>query len=84
MVELLCSESVIILPDFTPTRYNIRIESSVREQLQLKERYWRICSLSGTLETVRGKGVIGQVGKIEEKGKWVWLWQRIRRGGAIG
>jgi uncharacterized protein affecting Mg2+/Co2+ transport len=47
----------------TVSRYNIRIESTVTEQLQLRERYWRICSLSGTLETVRGKGVIGQVGK---------------------
>ena len=42
-------------------RYNIRIESLLGEQLQLRERYWRICSMSGTLETVKGKGVIGQV-----------------------
>jgi len=29
--------------------------------VQLRERHWRIFSLSGTLETVRGRGVVGQV-----------------------
>lgn len=29
--------------------------------MQLRERHWRIFSLSGTLETVRGRGVAGQV-----------------------
>ena len=28
--------------------------------MQLRERNWRIFSLSGTLETVRGRGVVGQ------------------------
>lgn len=28
--------------------------------MQLRERHWRIFSLSGTLETVRGRGVVGQ------------------------
>lgn len=28
--------------------------------VQLRERHWRIFSLSGTLETVRGRGVVGQ------------------------
>lgn len=42
-------------------RYNIRIENLIGEQLQLRERHWKICSVAGTLETVRGRGVIGQV-----------------------
>lgn len=31
------------------------------EVVQLRERHWRIFSLSGTLETVRGRGVVGRV-----------------------
>ena len=42
-------------------RYCIRIENLGQETVQLRERHWRIFSLSGTLETVRGRGVVGQV-----------------------
>ena len=42
-------------------RYCIRIENIGQETVQLRERQWRIFSLSGTLETVRGRGVVGQV-----------------------
>jgi len=42
-------------------RYCIRIENLGQETVQLRERHWRIFSLSGTLETVRGRGVAGQV-----------------------
>ena len=42
-------------------RYNVRIESLQEVRVQLKERQWRIYSVAGTLETVTGKGVIGQV-----------------------
>eukprot|EP00118_Oscarella_pearsei_P019193 m.202393 g.202393 ORF g.202393 m.202393 type:complete len:177 (+) comp39612_c0_seq3:1178-1708(+) len=41
-------------------RYSVRIENMTDEQVQLKERHWSIYSLSGTMETVRGRGVIGQ------------------------
>ncbi|XP_020624216.1 polymerase delta-interacting protein 2-like [Orbicella faveolata] len=41
-------------------RYCIRIENLGQETVQLRERHWRIFSLSGTLETVRGRGVAGQ------------------------
>ncbi|KXJ21843.1 polymerase delta-interacting protein 2 [Exaiptasia diaphana] len=41
-------------------RYCIRIENLSPETVQLRERHWRIFSLSGTLETVRGRGVVGQ------------------------
>ena len=41
-------------------RYNIRLENLVGERVQLRERYWKIYSTSGTLETVKGKGVVGQ------------------------
>ncbi|KAG1666135.1 polymerase delta-interacting protein 2 [Nymphon striatum] len=40
-------------------RYCIRLENLGNVTVQLKERYWRIFSLAGTLETVRGRGVIG-------------------------
>ena len=42
-------------------RYCIRLENLGEETVQLRERHWRIFSLSGTLETVRGRGVVGQV-----------------------
>nr|CAG4649390.1 EOG090X07J3 [Scapholeberis mucronata] len=41
-------------------RYCIRLENLGQLSVQLRERHWRIFSLSGTLETVRGRGVIGQ------------------------
>nr|CAG4651880.1 EOG090X07J3 [Triops cancriformis] len=41
-------------------RYCIRLENLGEMTMQLRERHWRIFSLSGTLETVRGRGVVGQ------------------------
>jgi len=41
-------------------RYCIRLENLGEATVQLRERNWRIFSLSGTLETVRGRGVVGQ------------------------
>lgn len=41
-------------------RYCIRLENLGALAVQLRERHWRIFSLSGTLETVRGRGVVGQ------------------------
>ncbi|XP_075219193.1 DNA polymerase delta interacting protein 2 isoform X2 [Lycorma delicatula] len=41
-------------------RYCIRLENLGEATVQLRERHWRIFSLSGTLETVRGRGVVGQ------------------------
>jgi uncharacterized protein affecting Mg2+/Co2+ transport len=41
-------------------RYCIRLENLGDLTVQLRERNWRIFSLSGTLETVRGRGVVGQ------------------------
>lgn len=39
----------------------MRIENLTDTMIQLKARQWRIYSVAGTLETVKGKGVIGQV-----------------------
>ncbi|KAL5017553.1 hypothetical protein ScPMuIL_007142 [Solemya velum] len=41
-------------------RYCVRLENLGDDTVQLRERHWRIFSLSGTLETVRGRGVVGQ------------------------
>jgi len=41
-------------------RYCVRLENKGEETVRLRERHWRIFSLSGTLETVRGRGVVGQ------------------------
>lgn len=41
-------------------RYCIRLENLGDMSCQLRERHWRIFSLSGTLETVRGRGIVGQ------------------------
>lgn len=40
-------------------RYCIRLENLGSTSVQLRERMWRLFSLSGTLETVRGRGVVG-------------------------
>lgn len=41
-------------------RYCIRLENLGHLSVQLRERHWRIFSVTGNLETVRGRGVIGQ------------------------
>jgi len=41
-------------------RYCIRLENMGELAVQLRERHWRIFALNGTLETVRGRGVIGR------------------------
>jgi len=41
-------------------RYCIRLENLGELSVQLRERHWKIFSLTGTLETVRGRGVVGQ------------------------
>lgn len=51
----------LILLYFLQWRYCIRLENMGSEVVQLRERHWRIFSLSGTLETVRGRGVVGRV-----------------------
>jgi uncharacterized protein affecting Mg2+/Co2+ transport len=49
-------------------RYSIRIENlNPDEPVTLRERHWRIFSLSGTLETVRGKGVVGQEPRLSKQ-----------------
>ncbi|XP_046841006.1 polymerase delta-interacting protein 2-like [Xenia sp. Carnegie-2017] len=45
-------------------RYCIRLENLGTNPAQLRERFWKIFSLSGTLETVRGRGVVGQEPKL--------------------
>lgn len=53
-------------------RYCIRLENLDSDVVQLRERHWRIFSLSGTLETVRGRGVVGRVSIIRPvmPGSW--------------
>lgn len=46
--------------DILQWRYSIRLENFGQLSVQLRERHWRIFALSGTLETVRGRGVVGQ------------------------
>ncbi|UJR30733.1 hypothetical protein I4U23_018253 [Adineta vaga] len=49
-------------------RYSIRIENlNPDEAVTLRERHWRIFSLSGTLETVRGKGVVGEEPRLSRE-----------------
>lgn len=41
-------------------RYSVRIENLTSEPLTLRERFWKIYSMKGKLETISGKGVIGK------------------------
>lgn len=52
---------------FVQWRYCIRLENLGEQSVQLRERHWRIFSLSGTLETVRGRGVVGQEPVLSKK-----------------
>ena len=45
---------------FLQWRYCLRLENLGEQTVQLRERNWKIFSLSGTLETVRGRGVVGK------------------------
>ncbi|VDP43482.1 unnamed protein product [Soboliphyme baturini] len=40
-------------------RYCIRLENLGKDSVVLRERHWKIFSISGTLDTVRGRGVVG-------------------------
>nr|AAW24914.1 SJCHGC09341 protein [Schistosoma japonicum] len=40
-------------------RYLIRLESLNMERVQLRERFWKVFSVTGNLESNRGKGVVG-------------------------
>ena len=64
--KMLTVQCVIL---FFQWRYCIRIENLGQETVQLRERHWRIFSLSGTLETVRGRGVAGQVRLVKVEGR---------------
>ncbi|KAM7536137.1 hypothetical protein Aperf_G00000090613 [Anoplocephala perfoliata] len=41
-------------------RYAIRIENLTDELLTVRERFWKIFSMKGKIETISGKGVIGK------------------------
>uniref|UniRef100_A0A5K3F9Z7 ApaG domain-containing protein n=1 Tax=Mesocestoides corti TaxID=53468 RepID=A0A5K3F9Z7_MESCO len=40
-------------------RYLIRLENLTDECVQLRERFWKLFSVNGSLESVAGKGVVG-------------------------
>jgi ApaG protein len=40
--------------------YNVKIENSGQETVQLRSRYWRITDARGRVQEVRGPGVVGE------------------------
>lgn len=42
-------------------RYCVRIENLGDSTVQLRERHWQIYSIPGILESIRGRGVVGEV-----------------------
>lgn len=40
--------------------YNVRIENTGDETVQLRDRYWRITDALGRVQEVRGAGVVGE------------------------
>tara|TARA_B100000575_G_C22865615_1_gene505504 strand:- start:89 stop:481 length:393 start_codon:yes stop_codon:yes gene_type:complete len=40
--------------------YKVTIDNQGNEKVQLVNRYWRIIDANGTLQEVRGKGVVGE------------------------
>ena len=45
---------------FSQWRYCILMENLGEQTVQLRERHWKIFASDGFLETVRGRGVVGQ------------------------
>lgn len=61
--------TVHVRPSFVPDRsgpglwffaYRIRIENGGNERVQLQSRHWIITDANGTVEEVRGPGVVGE------------------------
>ncbi|TGZ54899.1 hypothetical protein CRM22_010530 [Opisthorchis felineus] len=48
-------------------RYLIRLENFTSERVQLRERFWKVFSITGSLESVRGKGVVGMQPVLSEE-----------------
>ncbi len=46
---------------FVQWRYLIRLENLTDDYVQLRERFWKVFSINGSLESVTGKGVVGVV-----------------------
>lgn len=44
-------------------RYCVRIENLGETAVQLRERHWQIYSIPGILESIRGRGVVGEVSR---------------------
>lgn len=42
-------------------RYCVRIENLGDITVQLRERHWQVYSIPGILESIRGRGVVGEV-----------------------
>lgn len=40
--------------------YNVKIENSGRDTVQLRSRYWKITDARGRVQEVRGPGVVGE------------------------
>lgn len=40
--------------------YNVKIENSGRDTVQLRSRYWKITDAHGRVQEVRGPGVVGE------------------------
>ncbi|KAA0186899.1 polymerase delta-interacting protein 2 [Fasciolopsis buskii] len=72
-------------------RYLIRLENLSSERVQLRERFWKVFSITGSLESVRGKGVVGMQPILAEDSRvfqyhshvqvpvpWAHMWGSLR------
>lgn len=50
--------------------YHIRIENGGSETVQLKSRHWRITDARGTVQEVKGDGVVGEQPVLEPGGSF--------------
>ena len=48
-------------------RYCVRIENLGDITVQLRERHWQIYSIPGILESIRGRGVVGEEPVLSKK-----------------
>lgn len=75
--EIAVSVQPIFLPDKTVEEnnlfvwaYNVEIKNHGAEDVQLKSRYWRIIDEHGSVNEVRGEGVIGKQPIISQNEKF--------------
>ena len=61
--------------------YNVKIENSGTDTVQLRSRYWKITDARGRVQEVRGAGVVGEQPLPTSSGFMVGTYQMVTEAG---